>query len=419
MRRLVRLKRSSQVSGTLGILLAALAFAVATAPPAYGQQTPTPPIEQLERRVQSIFNASCARAGCHAGPTPQQGMSLTPSSFYESTVGEPSREKPTLLRVHPGQPDSSYLVHKIEGRSSIEGVQMPFAGQQLSSEEIGTIRDWISRLQTERQRSVASSREPAYPFSGWRLHNLPTTRSLDQGSSLFLISHRFAPPVNGGYDALYGLDGPSVIKLTIGHAFTDRILLTLGRSNESNDVEVGTRYQVAQQWGARGWPFGLSLHGSLNWISESPPPGESRVRGEAFKLAGQASLARTLGDRFGVLLAPGILLNPAERVDGEAALVTLGVGGRATLNQNISVFAEWVPIVSGYVETRTLGNVNRFDSWGGGVQITTGGHVFQIVATNSLGVATDQYLNGGDLDIRDALEGDFRLGFNISRVLNF
>lgn len=387
--------------------------------PAYGQEPPSPPVEQLEKQVQTLLNESCARAGCHAGPTPQQGMNLSPSTFYASTVGQPSREKPNLLRVHPGKPDSSYLVHKIEGRSSIEGVAMPFAGERLSEEQISTIRTWITKLEREDERPTASTQNPAYPFSGWRLLNLPTTRALDEGSSLFLISHRFAPPLNRGYDALYGLDGPSVIKLSLGHALTDDLLVTLGRSNESNDVELGTHYQLAQQWGERGWPLGLSLHGTVNWITESPPDGRSRFRGEAFKVAGQASVARAFGDRVGVLLVPGVLFNPAVGPDGEQALLTLGVGGRVNVYRNISVFGEWVPILSGYTRTRTLGNLNRFDSWGTGVQITTSGHVFQIVLTNSAGVATDQYLAGGDLDVRNVLDGDLRLGFNIFRILNF
>lgn len=387
--------------------------------PTFGQETPTPPVEQLEKRVQSIFDGSCARAGCHSGPRPQQGMNLSPSEFYASTVGQPSREKPALLRVDPGTPDSSYLVHKIEGRPSIEGVQMPFAGNSLSEEEISTIRSWITRLEEEGERPAPPERGPAYPFSGWRLLNLPTTRGLDQGSSLFLISHRFQPPINRGYDALYGLDGPSVIKLTLGHAFTDDLLVTLGRSNEANTVELGTHYQLAQQWGERGWPLGISAHGTLNWLSGSPPEGQSRVRSDAFKGTGQVSFARALGDRMGVLVVPGVLLNPGNGDEEGGALFTLGLGGRVTVHRNVSIFGEWVPILSGYVRTRTFGNLNRFDSWGGGVQITTSGHVFQIVFSNSAGVTTNQSLRGGDLDVRNVLDGEFRLGFNIFRVLNF
>jgi hypothetical protein len=346
-------------------------------------------------------------------------MDLSPSAFYESTVGTPSREKPGLLRVHPGKPDSSYLVHKIEGRSSIEMAAMPLAGDTLSEDEVSTIRTWIEQLGDAEERTETSARGPAYPFNGWRALNLPTTRGLDAGSSLFLISHRFAPPVNQGYDALYGLDGPSVIELTLGHALTDDLLVTLGRSNEANDIELGTHYQIAQQWGERGWPLGVSAHGTVNWISGAPPEGRSRLRSDAFKWTGQVSFARAIGDRFGVLVVPGVLFNPAEDVDGEQALVTLGLGGRVTVYRNITVFGEWVPILSGYVETRTLGNLNRFDSWGAGVEITTAGHVFQIVITNAAGIATDQYLAGGDLDARNVLEGEFRLGFNIFRILDF
>lgn len=386
---------------------------------ACGQEPPSPPVEELEKQVQTILDESCARAGCHAGPRPQQGMNLTSGEFYSSIVEQPSREKPNLLRVHPGEPDSSYLVHKIEGRPSIEGAPMPFAGERLSNEEISTIRQWITRLEEAGERTTASTEGPAYPFSGWRLLNLPTTRALDEGSSLFLISHRFAPPVNQGYDALYGLDGPSVIKLSLGHAVTDDLLVMLGRSNESNDVELGTHYQIAQQRGERGWPLGLSVHGTLNWITERPPEGKRRFRGDAFKVTGQVSLARTVGDRGSLLVVPGVLFNPAVGTDGEQALLTLGLGGRATVYRNISVFGEWVPILSGYTRTRSLGNLNRFDSWGAGIQITTSGHVFQIVFSNSAGVATDQYLAGGDLDVRNVLDGEVRLGFNIFRVLNF
>jgi hypothetical protein len=38
------------------------------------------------------------------------------------------------------------------------------------------------------------------------------------------------------------------------------------------------------------------------------------------------------------------------------------------------------------------------------------------VVTNSVGLTSDQYLRGGDLDLS---EGDMRLGFNIFRVLNW
>jgi hypothetical protein len=60
----------------------------------------------------------------------------------------------------------------------------------------------------------------------------------------------------------------------------------------------------------------------------------------------------------------------------------------------------------------------RYDTWAAGVELTTAGHVFQVVVSNGLGLTTDQYLAGADLD-GNVLDGNVRLGFNIFRILDF
>ncbi len=372
----------------------------------------------LEARVTALFERSCARAGCHAGPIPQQGMELTREQFYASIVGEPSRERPDLLRVHPGQPDSSYLVMKVRGAPGIQGVQMPLIGDPLTEEEIRTLEAWIASIErVDVRRKQRASPAEAFPFDGWKVINLPTTRALDAGSWLFLISHRFNPTLGDGYDAFFGIDGSGIIYLSLGYAFTDDFLIALARSNAADNVEVQARYRLAQQGRSGGWPVEVSAQAALNWVTEQPA-GE-RLGSQAFKFTGQVSLARELAPGLGAAVVPGILFNAAERVEGEEPLLTLGLGGRWRFYRNLSLVAEWVPIVSGYVRTSTFGNDIRFDTWGGGLEITTGGHVFQIVLGNSVGLTSDQYLRGGDLDVRDVFEGDLRLGFNIFRILNF
>lgn len=97
--------------------------------------------------VQPILTANCALSGCHAGTSPQQGMNLAAGQAYLNIVSVQSMEVPSLFRVAPGQPDSSYLVHKIQGtQASVGGggSQMPLGGAPLSQEQIDTIRAWIS-----------------------------------------------------------------------------------------------------------------------------------------------------------------------------------------------------------------------------------------------------------------------------------
>ena len=371
--------------------------------------------QALQKQVLAIFAANCTRAGCHSGTYPQMGMNLTSEYALASIVNQPSTEKPDLMRVQPGHPESSYLVQKILGSEGIVGSRMPFGREPLSQEEIATIVEWVKQLPPEAAVSGPPPRLPVLAFPGWKVVNLPTARNLERGRFLFLIGHRFFPKLSTGYNTLWGLDGSGLIFLNLGYAVTDRLLINLGRSNESDDVEFYARYVFKQQYPGDPLPVAAALQGTVNWISEEAP-GKSRLRSEALKYSFQLSLTSQPVSGVSLAMVPGILFNADPSVSGEDPLITLGLGGRVHLWKSLSLVADWVPIVSGYTLTTTFGEFNRFDAYGVGLEIFVGGHVFQIVLTNSAGLATDQYMRGGDLDPENL---DLRLGFNIFRILEF
>jgi hypothetical protein len=86
---------------------------------------------------------TCAQTFCHSGPGAQQGQNLEAANAYANSVNVPSREKPSLLRVKPGDSANSYLFQKITGASGIVGAQMPLAGGPLSTAQMTTIKNWI------------------------------------------------------------------------------------------------------------------------------------------------------------------------------------------------------------------------------------------------------------------------------------
>jgi hypothetical protein len=101
----------------------------------------------FERDVQPIFTANCALSNCHAGTTPQQGQNLSDGLAYQNVVGIASNERPGMKRVQPFQPDSSYLVHKIQGDQAGVGGQggrMPLGMAPLAQQQIDLIRAWIT-----------------------------------------------------------------------------------------------------------------------------------------------------------------------------------------------------------------------------------------------------------------------------------
>lgn len=100
----------------------------------------------LQSIQNGVFTPTCGVSNCHTGGGAQlpTSMNLTSSgSSYAALVGVASLESPGFQRVAPGNPNNSYLIHKLEGGPNIGGQRMPFGGAALDPATIGAIRQWI------------------------------------------------------------------------------------------------------------------------------------------------------------------------------------------------------------------------------------------------------------------------------------
>ena len=88
-------------------------------------------------------------------------------------------------------------------------------------------------------------------------------------------------------------------------------------------------------------------------------------------------------------------------------VLALGAGLAFRLTDFISITGEWIGQLNGVQAGLQGASV--------GFEVATSKHVFHIVLSNSPGLHTDLYAPGGDLDFA---EGDFRIGFNISRLFD-
>lgn len=92
----------------------------------------------------NIFTPSCAIPGCHVGAAAPQGLRLDEGNSFALLVGMPSMQVPEQLRVSPGNPDSSYLILKLEGTAAVGG-RMPLNGPPfLPQATVDVVRQWIS-----------------------------------------------------------------------------------------------------------------------------------------------------------------------------------------------------------------------------------------------------------------------------------
>ena len=103
----------------------------------------------------NVFTPICSP--CHSGANAPHGLMLDAAHSYNDLVGVPSVEQPSLDRVNPGNPDSSYMVLKIEGASSISGGQMPLGETPLPQSTIDAIRQWITNGAPQGASSSAGS----------------------------------------------------------------------------------------------------------------------------------------------------------------------------------------------------------------------------------------------------------------------
>ena len=113
---------------------------------------PTPDLEPTFASVQkNVFELTdsagrnaCTNCHTNVGRNPSAGLNLLHDVAYDQLVNVSATEVPSLKRVSPGNPDGSYLSHKIEGRPGIVGRRMPFNGPPYMTDgQILIVRRWI------------------------------------------------------------------------------------------------------------------------------------------------------------------------------------------------------------------------------------------------------------------------------------
>ena len=109
--------------------------------PVAGATDPGKPVS-FKADLQPILDENCV--ACHQTGAAQQGLILEDGRAFAAIVNVPSREAKMAL-VTPGAPDSSYLLHKLEGSHlgvGGTGARMPL-GLPIDAAKAMAVRKWI------------------------------------------------------------------------------------------------------------------------------------------------------------------------------------------------------------------------------------------------------------------------------------
>ncbi len=246
-------------------------------------------------------------------------------------------------------------------------------------------------------------------FKGTRLVNGQSVETKRKGELEFIFSHRFGL-INGGAYTLWGLDD-AVTRLGLEYGLSDRLGIGIGRTSVDKTYDGYIRYKLIRQ--SNHTPVTVTAIGTTYYktspkSSESSFPIEARDR---LAYGVQLLIARKFSSKLSFQLNPIFIhRNTVDQDFENNDDYAMGFGGRYKITHSVAISGEYTYRINA---KENQPGYSRYDAVGIGIDIETGGHVFQLVFTNTLGMferytVTETYEN--------FWSGDIHFGFNITRT---
>jgi hypothetical protein len=250
-------------------------------------------------------------------------------------------------------------------------------------------------------------------FKATRIINGHSIERMQQRQLEFRISHRFGEISSGSYD-LYGLDF-SQIHLGLEYGITNWLEVGIGRSNFEKTADGFAKLSILRQsTGAKKMPVHLSYLVStevtgLKWSD----PAANNYFSSRVSYVHQLLIARKFNEFFSLELNPTYVhRNLVKDAIEPNDLFALGVGARYKITKRTSLNAEYYYV---YRRNGKYLDTKYYNPLSVGIDIDTGGHVFQIMLTNCRAMREAGFIGK---TTGNWLDRDFRLGFNISRTFS-
>jgi hypothetical protein len=272
--------------------------------------------------------------------------------------------------------------------------------------------DLLSLVDADEQTEYATA-----SFKSTKVINGQSIEHLAAGVLDFRIAHRFGSFQQGAYD-LFGLDA-ATIRLSLDYGLTDRLMVGIGRSSYQKTVDASVKYRLLRQRkGAENMPFSLSYYADVqvNGLRFSDPSRENLFRSR-LAFTHQLLLARKFSERLTLQLMPTLThRNLVQSAQDRNDIFSMGFAGRFKITKRLALTAEYY-----YTFPDQIISTPYRQPLAVGLDIETGGHVFQLHITNAQamtynGLITDTTQGWFYDDGNGKTITGIRFGFNLSRV---
>jgi hypothetical protein len=241
-------------------------------------------------------------------------------------------------------------------------------------------------------------------FKGSRVGNGQSTNLPGSGELQMFIGHRFGK-ISGGYYEFFGLD-QATMRLGFDYGFNDWLAAGFGRSTLEKTWDLYAKSRVlGQKTGGSPITFTLYASGSLGTLKNFYPLGNDGF-GDRLTVNVQGLISRKF-NRFSLQVAPVYMHTFYDpRTSGSVDMFSTGMAARLRLTRFLELTAEYYAAVVKPAYDIT----NPFTL---GLDIETGGHLFQLVFTNAQAMFEKGLLSN---TIGKWTSGDIYFGFNLTRT---
>ncbi len=241
-------------------------------------------------------------------------------------------------------------------------------------------------------------------FKGLKIVNIESTKLAARKDFYFIVAHRFGS-VEGGFESFYGLDD-AVTQLKFVYGVTDWLSVSAARSELAYDFASKVRLVPQQTDRSPVNVVGFASLGFNNKIKPSLYPGMK----DAHRLiyVAQVLVSRKFNDRLSLEVAPSFFHENFVLLEEQHnSQYALGVGGRYKFAKRWSVNMDYVAHLNRASESPYKNPLSI------GVDLETGGHVFQMHFTNAQPIHEAGFMGQAS---GDWTEGNIFFGFNLLRV---
>ncbi len=263
--------------------------------------------------------------------------------------------------------------------------------------------DLLSELEDKPKKEYVKN-----AFKSSRVINGQSMEFIAHGVLDFRILHRFGSVRGGAYE-LFGLDQASM-RLGFDYGVTKNLTLGFGRSTFNKEYDFLVKYRpMWQSKGLHARPFSIILVSgmtinSVKWADKTRKNYFSSRLGYYFQMI----IGRKFNGRFTLQLMPTMVhRNLVALTSDHNDIYSIGLGTRVKVSKRMAIVFEYFYIINGRPKSFVYNPIAI------GIDIETGGHVFQLHFSNSRGMNEKAFITE---TTNNPFKGNISLGFNLSRV---